>query len=112
MLSQIVSMTAALDFDDRNFLRAWREFRGWTQDELAERADTTRGMIGHLEAGRRQLTTRWLRTLGAVLQIPAGFIIDRHPDDVPQDILALWENIPDDRQALALQVLETFRKAS
>lgn len=112
-LLQSVSMSAASPvFDDSNHLRAWRTFRGLTQMQLAVMVDVERATITHLESGRTQLTNRWMKRLGAALRIPPGFIIDRHPDDVPHDILVLWEAIPEDRRDLALTVLEGFKRAS
>lgn len=95
-----------------NYVRPWRDFRGLTQEQLAERAETTPGMISMLERGERQLTAKWLRKLGLAMQVPAGFLLDHHPDDLPTDVLNLWAEIPEDSRSQALKVLSTFRMAS
>jgi transcriptional regulator with XRE-family HTH domain len=50
-------------------IKRLREERGWTQENLAARADVTQGYIAHLEAGTRQrisleVADRLARALG------------------------------------------------
>lgn len=65
-----------------NHLRAWREFRGLTQDQLAEMVDTAGNVIGNLESGQRGLSDKWLRRLAPALGTTPGFLLDHHPGDV------------------------------
>lgn len=50
-----------------NHLRALREARGLTLEELATAVGTTNQQISHLELGKRQLTVAWLKRLAEVL---------------------------------------------
>lgn len=73
-----------------NFLKAWREFRGMTQAELAERVDTNANMIGYLESGERGLSAKWLRKLAPALDTTPGMILDHDPNDLDSDIIDIW----------------------
>ena len=75
-----------------NFLRAWREFRGMSQAELAEAVDTNQNMIGYLENGERGLSAKWLRRLAPALRTQPGFILEHDPTKLPTDIVEIWIN--------------------
>lgn len=77
-----------------NNLKAWREHRGMTQEELAAKVKppTTATMISMLEAGERGLSAKWLRRLGDALSISAGHLLDHDPANLPTDILEIWMN--------------------
>ncbi len=83
-----------MDDDDSNggpnHLRAWREYRGLTQQELAERAETTHQVIGYLERGRTQLSAKWLRKLAPILDITPGMLLDHEPEALSADIIDIW----------------------
>lgn len=53
----------------RNRLAEIRESKGLTQDELAERAGSTRQTIGRLERGSTRMSDRWMKRLGAILGV-------------------------------------------
>jgi transcriptional regulator with XRE-family HTH domain len=91
-----------------NTLRAWREFRGLTQEELGEKAGTSGSVISLLEAGKRQLTPKWLRRLAEILHVEPGYLLDHNPNDLPVDLLDIWADIPEERRAQAISVLRTF----
>jgi transcriptional regulator with XRE-family HTH domain len=95
---------------EQNHLRAWRERRRMTQAQLAEAINTNGAVISLLEAGERRLSDKWLRRLGPVLGIPPGYLLDHHPDDVPNDILEIWAEIPEENRDQALDVLKAFRR--
>lgn len=75
-----------------NFLRAWREFRGMTQGELAEAVGTNANMIGYLESGERGLSAKWLRRLAPALRTQPGFLLEHDPNRLPTDIVEIWIN--------------------
>ena len=94
---------------ERNHLRAWRDFREMTQAQLAEAVGTTGAVISNLEVGERGLSDKWLRRLAPALGTTPGTLLDHAPTDLPADVLDVWTNIPEDRRAQALDVLRTFR---
>jgi len=73
-----------------NYLKAWREFRGLTQAELAEKVGTNQNMIGYLESGERGLSAKWLRKLAPALKTEPGHLLDHDPESVSADIFDIW----------------------
>lgn len=73
-----------------NFLKAWREFREMTQEELAERVGSTGSVISMLEAGERGLSAKWLRKLAPALDTTPGHLLDHDPNQMDADILDIW----------------------
>lgn len=95
-----------------NHLKAWREFRGLTQAELAEKVGTTGSVISLLENGERRLSDKWLRKLAPALNTGQGLLLENDPGALPTNILEVWADIPDERKDQALEILQTFRKAA
>jgi transcriptional regulator with XRE-family HTH domain len=93
-----------------NHLRAWREFRQMTQEQLADAVGTTPAVISLLETGNRQLSLKWLQRFAKPLRTSPGFILDHDPNDLPTDILEIWATIPEETQPQALQILRTFAR--
>ena len=86
--------TVVMPTDDKNggpnHLKAWREYRKLTQEELAERVGTSHNMIGYLESGTRGLSAKWLRKLADALETTPGMILDHDPNQLDSDILDIW----------------------
>lgn len=91
-----------------NHLRAWREYRGMSQPELAELAGTSHQVIGYLERGRTQLSAKWLRKLAPILGTTPGHILDYEPRDQSHDVMSLWSKIDDADRDQAARVLQSF----
>ena len=102
-----------------NSVKRWRNHRGLTQEELAERADLHRTYISDVERGARNLSLESIDKLARALGISLPILFS--PDDIPGgtnhrpphasameyiDIL-LVENNPDDVDA----TLEAFAAA-
>lgn len=105
--SNTLSHNAVMGTPAQN-LKAWRERRGLTQEQLADRVGTTKAVISHLELERRDLGTKWLIKLADALQITPGFLFDHDPNDLPTDVLEIWASVPDDDKPKALKVLRSF----
>lgn len=94
----------------QNYLRAWREFRKMSQDELAAKLDTAKGVISLLENGKRPLSDKWLRRLAEVLETRPGHILDVDPNELDSDIVDIWTRIPERDREQAARILRTFTK--
>jgi transcriptional regulator with XRE-family HTH domain len=81
----IASMTKAAK-NPPNTIRAWREFRGLSQEQLAAAAGTSPGMIHQLESGDRGLNTRWLARLAPALDTTPGALVDQLPQSTPVEL--------------------------
>jgi transcriptional regulator with XRE-family HTH domain len=65
-----------MNLDEEQFLRGlglrlrrYREDRGWTQAELAQRCDLHRTFIGSVERGERNVSILNLRLIARVLRV-------------------------------------------
>lgn len=98
------------NLDRPNHLRAWREFRKLTQEQLAEKVGTDKGVISLLESGSRGLSDKWLYRLAPILGTTPGQLLDHDPNELPTDIIDIWARIPERDKATARRVLESFRR--
>lgn len=98
------------DLPNENFVAAWREKRGMTQAQLAEAIGTTSPVISLLESGKRQLSPKWLRKIGHVLNVPIGYLLEHHPDDLPDDVLEIWARVPEEKREDARAMLRIFAR--
>lgn len=95
-----------------NNLKFIREYRGLSQDALAEKAGTLKGQIYKLENGERKLTHTWMMRLSAPLRCkPEDFVIEPNQLILDKDIkdnvlrdgeIALIDAIKDIIQLMAL----------
>lgn len=106
--SEAVAHTANMA-DERNYLRQWREFRKMSQDDLAERAATTKGVISLLENEKRPLSSKWLRKFAEILGTQPGYILDLDPTEMDPEIFEAWQSVPTKDRAQVLRILSTFR---
>lgn len=93
-----------------NHLRAWREYRGFTQESLAASVGTTAAVISLLENGQRSLSASWLDRLARPLKTSPGFLLDHRPSDLTAELLDLWASIPTENQAKAIKALQSLSK--
>jgi len=64
-------------------VRVERARRGWRQEDLAEALGWTRGMVAHLESGRRSMAVKHLPQLCKALDLSlAELFHDADPDDL------------------------------
>ena len=92
-----------------NHLKAWREFRKMSQEELAALVETTASQISMLESGERGLSAKWLRKLAPVLKTTPGHLLDHDPNTIDNDVFDIWVSIDKRDREQALRVLRTFK---
>jgi transcriptional regulator with XRE-family HTH domain len=93
-----------------NHLRAWREYRKLTQEKLGELAQTTGAVIGLLESGERGLSDKWVNLLAPLLGTTPGHLRSFDPNGVDDDILEIWNDIPDEERPRAKGILQMFTR--
>lgn len=91
-----------------NHLRAWRELREITQEQLAELVGTNGNVISLLESGARGLSDKWLMRLAPHLGTTPGFLLDYDPNDLDTEYLRAALNVPQERRKQAIEILKTF----
>lgn len=94
--------------ETRNYLRQWREKRGLTQEQLADKVGTAKAVISLLENEKRPLSSKWLRKFAEALDTTPGRILDIDPDEVSADILDIWDHIPTADRTRAIRVLRSL----
>jgi transcriptional regulator with XRE-family HTH domain len=80
----------------RQYLQEWRELRGLTQEQVAERLDTSKGQVSRWESGKRGMSAGVLEALEEALQLEPGDIF-RDPNMPSVDEL-LRNATPEQRQ--------------
>ncbi|MCZ8100737.1 MAG: helix-turn-helix transcriptional regulator [Burkholderiales bacterium] len=97
---------------DRNntfqlFLREWREHRGLTQDQLAQRVGRSKGQISGWESGSRGLR----QSVAAELAVALGISInDLYRDPIAPSADELLRNAPAEVRELAIDLIKVLLK--
>ena len=106
-----IAHTVNMAEEERNYLKAWRTKRGMSQDQLAERAGTTKAVISLLENEKRPLSSKWLRAFADILGTTPGYILDHDPNEISADIFDLWSRMDLGDQRKAASILTAFAKS-
>lgn len=93
-----------------NHIRAWREFRDLTIEELADMLDCSKASVGHWETGAREVGAKWLYKIAEALHTPPGWLLDHDPNDLDTRVMDAWASIPTEDRPRALQVLQAFQR--
>lgn len=105
-------MTKNADPGRRFYLRQARNAAGLTQEQLAERCGTTKGVISQLETGHTRYHEDWIEKLSSALQIEPAALFQAAPlplDSQLRRVREAWPAIPQrNREALAA-LAESFR---
>jgi transcriptional regulator with XRE-family HTH domain len=109
-----VSSQAAMMDDEKNggpnFLQAWRLYNHMSQEKLAAEVGTTAAVISLLESGDRALSAKWLRRLAPVLKTTPGRLLDHHPDDVDQEVMAFFSNVSQFQKRQIIEIAKAITK--
>jgi transcriptional regulator with XRE-family HTH domain len=101
------------DHTTKLFLREWRQLKGLTQDQLAERLNTSKSVISELESGKKRWNQDHLGELAFALGCDPEDLL--HPGPRPKDpnepFIMIWNSIPDDLKPQALRVLQALKVA-
>ncbi len=68
----------------RHFLRAWRKYRGLTQEQLADRIGMSGSNISLLESGKQNYTQKILEELALALGTTPASLLTDHPLDLTE----------------------------
>lgn len=91
----------------RHFLREWRNHYDLTQEQLADRLDTSKGQISLYEHNKRKMTLEMAAAFAYALDSDLdGLAIFRHPEEPSADE-KLRDATPEQRRA-ALTVIDTI----
>src|SRR5215475_144447 len=76
----------------RTFIRAWREHRGLTLEELAAKIEKTASQLSMLERGQRGYTQETLEDIAHALKTTTAALLSRNPAAEEDELFTLWEN--------------------
>jgi transcriptional regulator with XRE-family HTH domain len=89
----------------RYFIAEWREARDLTQDQLAERIDSTKGTISKLENGDMKMSPKWQAAIAYALGLEPEDLL-HHPDmPTPNQLL---RHATDEQRALAVRLIQSI----
>lgn len=94
-----------------NHLKAWRKFRGLSQEALAGKLvpPSAGNTISQLENGERELSQKWLFKLADALGTTPGFLLDHDPNDIDAAFFDEALQVPKEKRGQVLQILRTFK---
>jgi len=74
----------------RTFFKEWRVHRGLSQEQLADRLDTSVASISRIENGTQPYTQDVLEALAEALMTDPASLIMRNPED-PEAMWSIWD---------------------
>lgn len=92
---------------ERHFLREWREYKGLTQQQLANRLDTGKDQVSRFENYKRRMTLDAASAFASALGIDT-LAIFRDPAQPSAD--ELLRNATPEQRRQAFAILETLLK--
>jgi transcriptional regulator with XRE-family HTH domain len=89
----------------RHYIRAWREFRRLTQEQLAGRTDMSVPQISKIETGKRDYRQSTLEQFAEALNCSPADLL-RPPEGPGNELAAFVMRLDDTRRQQALRILE------
>ncbi len=98
----------------RTFIRQWREFRGLTLEQLADRVGEVLGGFTHaslsrIERGLQPYSQDILEAIANALQTDVASLLNRDPSD-PEGIWSIWEQAKPGERKMIVELAKTVRK--
>jgi transcriptional regulator with XRE-family HTH domain len=91
-----------------NRIREWRKKRGWTQQQLGERAGCSYVQVSDLERGAVGLTQHWMERFASALEISVADLLpaSHNPDSLSPDERELVDRLRRAGDAQRRQLLD------
>lgn len=93
----------------RTYIAQWREFRGLTQDQLADRLDMKQGHISMLENGKRGYTQDTLEAIAHALQTDVASLLMRDPTS-DEAIWSIWEQAKQGEREMIVDIAKRITR--
>lgn len=93
----------------RTFFKEWREFRELSQQQLADRLDTSVPSISRIENGTQPYTQDVLEALAEALRTDPASLLMRNPSD-PEAIWSLWDSAKPAERKMIVDIARTVTK--
>lgn len=93
----------------RHFIRAWREHRGLTQEQFAERIGINRAYLSKIETGKRRYDQPFLEAAAEALRCEPADLIVRDPSD-PDGIWSIWDTLAPAQRHQVVEIAKTLKR--
>lgn len=93
----------------RTFFKQWRQYRGLSQEQLANRLDSSVASISRIESGTQPYTQDVLEALADALQTDPASLLMRNPLD-EEAIWSLWERAKPGERQMIVEIARTVTK--
>lgn len=98
-----------------HYIREWRDFMRWTQEDLADMAHVSQSKIARIESGERKLKTEFLRDLARVFRVPQSALLEVDPStkDGAQtaSMLLAWNELTEAQRADMLKMMQAIARS-
>lgn len=91
------------------YMRQWREHRGLTLEQLAERIGMTHASLSRVERGLQPYSQPMLEAIAEELMTDPASLIMRDPTD-PEGIWSVWDQAEPGERALIVDLAKTITK--
>lgn len=93
----------------RTFFKEWRQHRGLSQEQLADRLGTSVASISRIEGGTQPYTQDVLEALAEALQTDPASLLMRNPMDA-EAIWSLWDKAKPGERRMIEDIARTVTK--
>ena len=93
----------------KTFIREWREHRGLTLEQLADRTETTHASLSRIERGRQPYSQALLERIADALMVDPADLLIRNPAD-PEGIWSVWEQAKPGERRQIVEIAKTLIK--
>jgi transcriptional regulator with XRE-family HTH domain len=94
----------------KTYIRQWREYRGLTLEQLADRVGMTASYLSMFERGQRGYTQNTMEDLAHALQTDVPSLISRNPEG-EEDIWSIWDNAKTGDRKMIVDIAKTVTKS-
>jgi len=70
------------ELDGKHPIRSWRDYRGWTQAQLASNSGVGRDLIAQIETRRKNGSIETLDRLARALRVPMEVLLEDEDSDI------------------------------
>lgn len=95
----------------RTFIRQWRDHRGLTLEQLAERVGSTHVSLSRIERGLQPYSQPLLEAIAEALQTDVASLLMRDPSG-PEDIWSVWDQAKPAERKTIVDIAKTLIKSA
>lgn len=95
----------------KTYIAEWRDHRGLTQQQLADRLNSSKASISRIENGEQPYTQDFLEACADALQTDVASLLMRNPKD-PDAPWSIWDTLKPVERKQANEVIRALKRAS